>query len=307
MIKKAVKPYSTLFQEFNLLVDEPMKNYTSFKVGGNADLLALPEDSRQLKHLILKARKLGIPITLLGGGTNILVSDKGIRGLVVITKQLKSKIDLIDTDSSTMTIIAGAGERLSKICRFAINNTLTGLEFAAGIPGTIGGAIKMNAGTKSSEMSTVVKSIEVLNHNTLELETIEANLLNFSYRHLYLKGIIVSAAITLKKGDQKQIEQIFKHHLNRKNASQPVSFASAGCFFKNPARGSRSAGELIDRSGLKGMKVNGAAVSEKHGNFIVNLGDASCQDILLLKEQIQKIVFEKFKIKLETEVRIAGE
>ncbi len=306
MIKEAIKPYSILAQEFDLLVDEPMASHTSFKIGGTADLLALPEDKIQLKNLIKKACELDIPITLFGGGTNLLISDRGIRGLVVITKQLKSKIELIEVDSDTKIIIAGSGERLSKICRFAANNSLTGLEFAAGIPGTIGGAIIMNAGTKSGEMSTIIKSIEVLNQDTFEMKTIGKNLLNFSYRRLNLSGIIVSAAITLKKGNQEHIKQIFKHNLNRKNASQPVTAASGGCFFKNPVVG-RSAGELIDRAGLKGMSVNDAAVSEKHGNFIINRANASCQDILLLKQQVQKIVFEKFNIKLETEVRIEGE
>jgi len=306
MIKEAIKPYSILAQEFDLLVDEPMASHTSFKIGGTADLLALPEDKIQLKNLIKKACELDIPITLFGGGTNLLISDRGIRGLVVITKQLKSQIELIEADSDTKIIIAGSGERLSKICRFAANNSLTGLEFAAGIPGTIGGAIIMNAGTKSGEMSTIIKSIEVLNQDTFEMKTIGKNLLNFSYRRLNLSGIIVSAAITLKKGNQEHIKQIFKHNLNRKNASQPVTAASGGCFFKNPVVG-RSAGELIDRAGLKGMSVNDAAVSEKHGNFIINRANASCQDILLLKQQVQKIVFEKFNIKLETEVRIEGE
>ncbi len=306
MIKEAIKPYSILAQEFDLLVDEPMASHTSFKIGGTADLLALPEDKIQLKNLIKKACELDIPITLFGGGTNLLISDRGIRGLVVITKQLKSQIELIEADSDTKIIIAGSGERLSKICRFAANNSLTGLEFAAGIPGTIGGAIIMNAGTKSGEMSTIIKSIEVLNQDTFEMKTIGKNLLNFSYRRLNLSGIIVSAAITLKKGNQEHIKQIFKHNLNRKNASQPVTAASGGCFFKNPVVG-RSAGELIDRAGLKGMSVNDAAVSKKHGNFIINRANASCQDILLLKQQIQKKVFEKFNIKLETEVRIEGE
>ena len=306
MIKEAIKPYSILAQEFDLLVDEPMASHTSFKIGGTADLLALPQDKIQLKNLIKTACKLDIPITLFGGGTNLLISDRGIRGLVVITKQLKSKIELVEADSDTKIIIAGSGERLSKICRFAANNSLTGLEFAAGIPGTIGGAIIMNAGTKSGEMSTIIKSIEVLNQDTFEMKTIGKNLLNFSYRRLNLSGIIVSAAITLKKGNQEHIKQIFKHNLNRKNASQPVTAASGGCFFKNPVVG-RSAGELIDRAGLKGMSVNDAAVSEKHGNFIINRANASCQDILLLKQQVQKIVFEKFNIKLETEVRIEGE
>jgi len=306
MIKEIIEPYSILAQEFNVLVDEPMEHYTSFKIGGTADLVALPENKFELKDLLKRAWELDIPVTLFGRGTNLLITDRGIRGLVVITKQLKSKIQIIEKERDTTTIFADAGERLSKICQFAINNTLSGLEFAAGIPGTIGGAIMMNAGTKSGEISIIIKSIEVLNQDTFEMKTIGADLLNFSYRYLNLSGIIVSAAITLKKGNQEQIEQIFKHNLNRKNASQPVSFASAGCFFKNPVKG-RSAGELIDRAGLKGMSVNDAAVSEKHGNFIVNRGNANCEDVLLLKQKIQKKVFEKFNIKLETEVRIEGE
>lgn len=306
MIKEIIEPYSILAQEFNILVDEPMENHTSFKIGGTADLVALPENKFELKDLLKRAWELDIPVTLFGRGTNLLITDRGIRGLVVITKQLKSRIQIIGKERDTITIFADAGERLSKVCQFAINNALSGLEFAAGIPGTIGGAIMMNAGTKSGDMSTIIKSIEVLNQDTLEVETIGTNLLNFSYRHLNLSGIIVSAAITLKKGNQENIEQVFKHNLNRKNASQPVSFASAGCFFKNPVVG-RSAGELIDRAGLKGMSVNDAAISEKHGNFIINRGNASCEDVLLLKHQIQKKVFECFNIKLETEVRIEGE
>ncbi len=306
MIKEIIESYSILAKEFNILVDEPMENYTSLKIGGKADIVALPKHRFELKNLLKRACELDIPVTLFGMGTNLLITDRGIRGLVVITKQLKSKIQIIEKDRDFITIFVDAGERLSKVCQFAINNTLSGLEFAAGIPGTIGGAIMMNAGTKSGEMSTIIKSIEVLNQDTFEMKTIEKDLLNFSYRHLNLSGIIVSAVITLKKGNQERIEQIFKHNLNKKNTSQPVSFASAGCFFKNPVEGT-SAGELIDKAGLKGMSVNDAAVSEKHGNFIVNLGNASCEDVFLLKQQIQEKVLEEFNIKLETEVRIEGE
>jgi len=310
MIKDNSTPYAILKGEFDLLVDEPMMNYTSFKIGDPADLLAMPEDKAELKHLVKKARQFGIPVTLLGGGTNILVSDKGIRGLVIITTKLKSKIKFLnkehDTSLDRRSIVADAGESLSKVCRFAIDNNLSGLEFAAGIPGTLGGAITMNAGTKSGDMSSVVKSVEVLDIDSFTLSTIDGNLLNFSYRHLDLSGIIVSAAITLKKGNHKKIEQTFKENLNRKITGQPLAKANAGCFFKNPVT-DKTAGELIDKSGLKGFKINDAMVSKKHGNFIVNLGNARCRDILLLKKQIQQKVFAKFNIKLETEVRIKGE
>ncbi len=306
MIKEALKPETMLTREFNILVDEPLGEYTSFKIGGRADLLAIPKNKIELTNLLQRAWELDIPVTLFGKGTNLLISDKGLRGLVIITKQLKSKIEIIETDSDTKTLIVDAGERLSKICQFAINNSLSGIEFAAGIPGTIGGAIKMNAGTRSGDMSSIIQSIEVVDENTFKIKKIEKKLLDFSYRHLNLPGIVVSAAITLKKGNQKKIEEVFKYNLTKRNANQPVSFASAGCFFKNPTIG-KSAGELIEKSGLKGMSVNNAMVSQKHGNFIVNMGNASCEDVLLLKQKIQEIVFKKFNILLETEVRIEGE
>jgi len=306
MLKTDNTAYSTMAQEFNILFDEPLKNYTSIKVGGPADLLALPKNKQELKSLLKKASDLDIPVTLFGGGTNLLVSDKGIRGLVVITRQLKSEISIIQTDSHRKTICVAAGERLSKTCQFAIKHCLSGLEFAAGIPGTVGGAIMMNAGTKSGDMSGIVDSIEVLNKKTLAFETIGGKDLDFSYRQLSLPEIIVAARLTLKKENQKVIEETFKHNLSKKNATQPVSFASAGCFFKNPKSG-KSAGELIEKSGLKGMKVKDAMVSQIHANFIVNINNATCNDILLLEQQIQKIVSHKFHINLKTEVRVEGE
>jgi len=306
MLKTDNTAYSTLAQNFNLLFDEPLKKYTSFKVGGPADLLALPENKQELKSLLKKAFDLDIPVTFFGGGTNLLITDKGIRGLVVITTQLKSEISITATDSHKKTICVEAGERLSKVCRFAIAHCLSGLEFAAGIPGTIGGAIMMNAGTQSGDMSGIVKSIDVLNQKSLEVETIEKKDLDFSYRRLDQPGIIVAAKLSLKKANPKKIEETFKLNLNKKNATQPVSFASAGCFFKNPDTG-KTAGELIEKSGFKGVKINDAMVSQKHANFIININNATCEDVLLLRQQIQETVLKKYHIKLETEVRVEGE
>ena len=235
MIKEAIKPnstFATFALEFNLLVDESLAKYTSIGIGGRADLLAKPKNKNDLKILIQSARELDIPVTLFGGGTNLLITDRGIRGLVIITKQLKSKIQIIDKDVDHKIIIADAGERLSKICQLAINNSLSGLEFAAGIPGTIGGAIIMNAGAKSQDMSSIVQSVEVLDKNSFEFKIIDRKLLNFSYRHLDLSGIIVKTVIKLKNEDQKTIDRNFKYNFTRKNATQPVSYASAGCFFQ---------------------------------------------------------------------------
>jgi UDP-N-acetylmuramate dehydrogenase len=306
MRKKQSKAYSILAREFNLLVDEPLKKYTSFKIGGPADLLSMPKDKKELKNLLKKSSDLDIPVTLFGGGTNLLIKDKGIRGLVVITRFLKSEIRIIETTPHKKTIFVEAGERLSKVCQFAINHSLSGLEFAAGIPGTIGGAIIMNAGTKSGQMSDTVESIDVLNKGNLEVETIEKKDLDFSYRRLDQPGIIVAAKLSLKKANPKKIEETFKLNLNKKNATQPVSFASAGCFFKNPDTG-KTAGELIEKSGFKGVKINDAMVSQKHANFIININNATCEDVLLLRQQIQETVLKKYHIKLETEVRVEGE
>ncbi len=306
MLKTNNTAYSTLVQNFDLLVNEPLKKHTSFKIGGPADLLALPKNKQELKNLLKKASELNIPVTLLGAGTNLLVTDKGIRGLVVITRRLKSKIRITQTDFHEKTISVEAGERLSKVCQFAINHSLSGLEFAAGIPGTIGGAIIMNAGIRSEEMSGIVESIEVLNKKTLAFETIEKKDLDFSYRQLNLIDIIVAARLKLIKENPEKIKKTFKQNLRQKNETQPVSSASAGCFFKNPTVG-KSAGELIEKAGLKGVRINDAMISQTHANFIVNINNATCKDILLLKQHVQKIVFNKYHIKLKTEVRVEGE
>lgn len=306
MIQEAVKPYSILAREFDLSKDEPLRKYTSFRIGGPADLFAQPEDKFVLQKLLERADALDIPVTIFGGGTNLLISDKGVRGLVIFTNRLRSKIKIIEENSETKTIRTDAGERLSKLCQFAINNHLSGLEFAAGIPGTVGGAVKMNAGIKSGDMSSIVRSIEVLDPDQLTFETIDHKQLEFSYRYLQLSGIIVRVDIQLTNEDQKKIDQNFKYNLMKKNANQPVSFYSAGCFFKNPVPGV-SAGELIEKSGLKGACINDAAVSEKHCNFIINLGNASCEDVMRLKQHIQQVVYKQFNIQLEAEVKIEGE
>lgn len=293
-------------QEFRLLINEPLKSYTSFRVGGPADLLALPQTIGELKGLLGYASEHEIPVTLLGGGTNVLISDKGVRGLVIITTHLKSGIRITDSNPEKSFVFAEAGERLSTACRFATDHSLSGLEFAAGIPGTLGGAIAMNAGTKSKDMAGIVADLTVLDPKTSAIQTIERKDLDFSYRRLEISGIIVAASLGLTPANQAKIEQTVKQNLLLKKTTQPVSAASAGCFFKNPAKG-MPAGELIEKSGLKGMRINDAMVSEIHANYLVNIGNATCEDILSLKTHIEDTVFNTFKIKLETEVRVEGE
>lgn len=298
--------YAAMAQKFDLLTNEPLKPYTSFKVGGPADLLALPKTAEELKALLGYASQQDIPVTLLGGGTNVLISDKGIRGLVIVTTGLKSEIRIMASSPEETLVAAEAGERLSTVCRFALDHSLSGLEFAAGIPGTLGGALVMNAGTKAGDMSGIVADLTVLNKKTLTFQTLERKNLKFSYRHLELTGIIVSATLALEPADPAKIEKTFRQNLALRKATQPVSVASAGCFFKNPAQG-MPAGELIEKSGLKGVSINGARVSDIHANYIINTGNAACEDILSLKKHIQETVFNIFKVNLEPEVRMEGE
>ena len=309
MIKKQ---YHTAYQAFaqtaRILKDEPLEKHTSFKIGGPADMLALPENETQLKTLMEKAAHLDIPVTLLGGGTNLLISDKGVRGLVIATKQMKTGISIKRSIKGHSIITAGAGERLSAVCRFALDHGLSGLEFAAGIPGTLGGAVVMNAGTASGNMAGIIESIRILEPAGAGFKDISVKDLDFGYRNLNLRrgSVIVSADIVLGHSEPETIKEIFDRNLKLKNSTQPVSHASAGCFFKNPAHG-MPAGELIEKSGLKGMKINDAMVSEIHANFIVNTGRAECSDVLALMDHIRKTVFEKYHINLEPEVRMKGE
>ncbi|MFH2057305.1 MAG: UDP-N-acetylmuramate dehydrogenase [Pseudomonadota bacterium] len=283
-----------------------MKNYTSFKVGGPADLFAQPENVTQLKALLKAAQELDMPVTLFGGGTNLLITDKGIRGLVITTRQLKSDIRILKTDKKTALIQADAGERLSRVCKFATDQSLSGLEFSAGIPGTIGGAIIMNAGTADGNMAGIIHSVDILNPDTLNVEILSSTDIKFSYRQSNLSGILLAATLKLTHSDSDQIKAKVTKNLKQKTDTQPMGVASAGCFFKNPAQG-KPAGQLIEEAGLKGMMINNAQVSNIHANYIVNLSNASCEDILLLKQKIQETIMNKYQIKLETEVRVEGE
>jgi len=309
------KKYDRLKKAFGLLLlsMEPVSSYTSFRIGGPADLLAQPLNSKELIALLKAAGQEKIPVTIMGGGTNTLVSDKGIRGLVIVLTKLKSSPWKISLDSPKASnkdetiICAQGGERLSTVCRFAMEQGLSGLEFAAGIPGTLGGAIKMNAGISERDISRVVAAIDVIDTRTLTQKRIERKDLIFSYRQLDAPDmIIVKADLALTQADPDLIKRSFNQTLEMKNKTQPVSRASAGCFFKNPDP-KTPAGKLIEDSGLKGVKINGAKVSDIHANFIVNAGNARCEDILALKNLVQKNVFKKYNIQLETEVKVTGE
>lgn len=302
-----------MFASFAPETQKTMDRYTSFRVGGPADLLVLPQTVEQVIALVKTAQKTELPVTIIGGGTNVLISDKGIRGLVMVLTRLKQKIEQITPSINTggdspgrIYLTALAGEPLGHLCRYAADAGLAGLAWAAGIPGTIGGAVMMNAGAFGSDMSQVVKQIEILDLTTLETVVLPANRLQFSYRKLALENsIVLKVRLGLTKADAGIVRDEFYRNLKIKQSTQPVSQASAGCFFKNPP-GDKSAGFLIERAGMKNARCNGAMVSHLHANFIVNQGNACTRDILDLAGQVRKCVYEKFGINFKEEVKTIG-
>jgi UDP-N-acetylmuramate dehydrogenase len=297
---------SDLQQAFGLKTDVSMAGHTRLNVGGPADLLAQPRTRQELITLLEAARNACVPVTIVGGGCNLLVSDQGIRGLVVVTTQLKSGIQTQTHSSKKIHLSMEAGERLSTVCNYAVRQGLTGLEFCAGIPGTVGGAVIMNAGTADQWIGRRVYTLDLLNLDTLTVHTLKKEDLVFSYRRLTLSNhMILGITLALASGDPVQIRQTFNAILARKQKTQPMDLPSAGCFFKNPDP-DRPAGKLIEDAGLKGQTVRGAQVSPIHANYIVNLGHATCQDILALKQHIQEQVWNRYRIVLETEVISTG-
>ncbi len=284
----------------NIVFNAPMKEHTSFKTGGNADILINPKDDETVKAVLTFSKENDIPLTVVGNSSNLLVSDDGIRGIV-----LKTAGGLTDISLSDNIVIAGAGVSLAKLCTFALDNSLSGLEFAYGIPGTVGGAVYMNAGAYGGEIKDVLKSVT---HITPQLITEQktANMLSLSYRHSFYSDnagyFILNAMFELKKDDPKLIKARMFDFLARRKLKQPLEYPSAGSTFKRPE--GYFAGKLIEDCGLKGYKIGGAAVSEKHAGFVINYDNASTCDILRLIDYIQKTVKEKTGVTLETEIKI---
>ncbi len=310
--------YKKFMDEFTLKRDEPMKDHTSFKVGGNADLFASASSVESVRQLVLRAQEYKIPVMVIGSGTNILVRDNGIRGLVICFSGVKNEIKVYRKDGEKIIVAVSAGTLLSSLGRFAFKEGLEGLNFTAGIPGTVGGAVMMNSSASytlgQGRISDVLSSVELL-LSMGKKKIIGKSDIVFASSGLLLqtyngendyKPIIIRACFELKKGDGKRLSEEWNELLKKRNAGQPVSLPSAGCFFKNPGPGI-SAGELIDMAGLKGERCGNAMVSEIHANFIVNLGEARAKDILRLKTRVEKKVFDLFSIRLETEVKIEGE
>lgn len=277
----------------------PLNRHTSFRIGGAARRMAFPQSREQLVILMGFAHECGVQPFILGKGTNLLVSDDGIDTLVIKTSQNLTSVRCLDAE----TLEADAGISLSHLAVFAQQSALTGLEFAHGIPGSLGGAVYMNAGAYGGEMSQVVSEVTALFPDGVRRLTGEE--IGFSYRHSIFTdngGIVLGAKLRLKKGDKQAIRSKMEELMARRKKSQPLEYPSAGSTFKRPE--GNFAGALIEQAGLKGLTVGGAQVSQKHAGFIINAGGATCEDVKCLIGEVQKRVLEKSGVMLEPEVKI---
>jgi len=285
-----------------LRLNEPLSRHTSFRIGGPADAMLIPRDLAELKAGLSHASNLGVPVTFIGNGSNLLVRDGGIRGLVI---KLAGTLDWVHISGNVVR--AGCGVLLSTLAHRAVDAGLKGLEFAAGIPGTVGGAVNMNAGAYDGEMKDVVTSARVLDYEGNESELCLAEL-GFEYRKSSLqqkKLLAIEVTLELSPGDKEESLAKISELNRRRREKQPIALPSAGSVFKRPT--GHYAGPLIEQAGLKGCRIGDAEVSTLHAGFIVNVGNATASDVLALIKHVQETVYEKFGVTLEPEVRIIGE
>ncbi|MBR6543328.1 MAG: UDP-N-acetylmuramate dehydrogenase [Anaerotignum sp.] len=301
-MEKLIQELQTRLGEEGLKLQEPMKEHTTFRVGGPADLFLMPADAEELKDAIEILKKYEVPVMVIGNGSNLLVRDKGIRGAVI---QIYNRMADITVDGDL--IEAKGGALLSAVAAKAADASLTGLEFASGIPGSIGGAVVMNAGAYGGEMKDVLVSVDVLTKE-LEVKTIPAEELKLSYRHSIVPEagyIVLGAKLKLTKGEDAAIRGRMAELAEQRREKQPLQYPSAGSTFKRPE--GYFAGKLVQDAGLKGKTIGGAQVSEKHSGFLINIGGATAQDILDLIAFCQKEVKDQFGVTMEPEVKIVGE
>lgn len=286
---------------------EDMKEHTTFRVGGAADFYINVRSVEDLKTGIACCRQYDMPVYVLGNGSNVLVSDQGIRGVVFQLDHDFSKVEIEQAEDGAIYVTAEAGAMLSKLGKLMLEKGLTGFEWAAGIPGTIGGAVYMNAGAYGGEMKDIVCSVTVLTKD-LEIETRELSQLCLSYRHSSLmdeEAYILSVTFALQRGEQREIAARMEELAGKRKQKQPLEYPSAGSTFKRPE--GYFAGKLIEDAGLRGYRVGGAQISEKHCGFVINRDNATAQDIYQLTEDVKRIVKEQFGVEMEREIALLGE
>lgn len=285
-----------------VLFEEPMNRHTTFRIGGPAEVFVMPENPEEVRRILEICKEEALPYFILGNGSNLLVSDKGYRGVVIQLDRNFGEIRVEDNE-----IYASAGALLSTIAVAARRASLTGFEFAGGIPGTLGGAVVMNAGAYGGEMKDVLKKAKVMDQNG-EIFEIPAEELEMGYRTSVIKTagyIVLGAVISLKEGDIEEIKALTRKLSEQRTSKQPLEYPSAGSTFKRPE--GYFAGKLIMDSGLRGYRVGGAQVSEKHCGFVINAGDATAEDVCSLMKHVTETVYEKFGVTLEPEVKFLGE
>lgn len=282
--------------------NEPMSKHTTMKVGGPADILVIPNTIEEIIDIIKYAKENNLPVKVIGNGSNVVASDLGVEGIVI-----KLTCNMSNACVTDEYIVATAGTSMPKVAVIAKQNSLTGFEFACGIPGTVGGGVKMNAGAYGSEISNVLVSCKYLDGN-LDLHEVDVKDMNYSYRHSMFTDnpnyIVLEAKFKLNKGNAEEIDRQMKENNSARKTKQPLEYPSAGSVFRRPQ--GYFVGKLVQDAGLRGVSVGGAQVSEKHTGFIVNKGNATCEDIRNLIKLIQKTVYEKFGVELKTEVEFIG-
>lgn len=294
------KKIVTLLPEIEIAMDEPMAKHTSFRIGGPVEAMAFPKNAEELRKLLKISTVLQITPAILGAGTNILAPDEGLRGLVICLKDCMDGMQQLDETH----IRVAAGVTMTRAAVYAAGLGLSGLEFAHGIPGTVGGGVFMNAGAYGGEICQVCRSVDVMDMAG-NISTLSCNCMEFSYRHSILEekaGIVLSAVFELIPSNQEEIRGKMAELMSRRKTSQPLDLPSAGSAFKRPVGGYAAA--LIDQAGLKGFCVGGAGVSAKHAGFVVNNGGATAADVKAVLEHVSETVFAASGIRLEPEVRI---
>lgn len=303
--EKIYNDLSQLIDENKILKDEPMKNYTTFKIGGNADFLINATEKKDIISIYKYAIKNNIPVYIIGKASNLLVKDKGIRGIVI--KNLYDDIRILKEYEEVVELEIASGTTCTKLAKFALDNSLEGLEFSYGIPGTMGGAVRMNAGAYGGEIKNCVIESLILDKDGNE-KILNYDEHQFIYRNSSIAKngyILLSTKIKLKKGNKEEIKEKMEKNMEARLEKQPYNMPSAGSVFKR-GNGFITA-QIIDEAGLRGKEIGGAQVSPKHAGFIVNNGTATAEDVINLIEYIKKTVREKFNKELETEVIIIGE
>ena len=295
-----MKEIEDILGKDNIMYNEPMSKHTSFKVGGPAEIFAKIDSVDKVKDILKFCKENNIKVTVIGNGTNLLVSDKGIKGLVI-----KYTANDIKIDKTSGEVICSGGVLNPVLANKLLENELTGFEFASGIPGTIAGAVYMNAGAYDGEISKLITYVQYIDIDTNEIKVLSNEELDYSYRKSIfqkMNTVILEVGMKFKKGNKEEIKAKMLENKEKRVSTQPQDFPNAGSTFK---RGKDFiSAKLIDEAGLKGYQIGGAKVSEKHAGFVVNTGNATAEDIINLIEYVKKVVYEKYGKKLETEVRI---